>query len=106
LGWTQLLRMGKPSEGELSRGLDVIERNARSQTKLIEDLLDVSRITTGKLRLSIKPVELGLIVRAAIDAVRPVVEGKQITLPPRLDASTATLSGDPDRLQQVFWNLL
>jgi signal transduction histidine kinase len=114
LGWTQLLKMeGENGSGsataameEVAHGLDVIERNARSQTKLIEDLLDVSRITTGKLRLSIKPVELGLIVRAAIDAVRPVVESKQITLTPRLDASAATLSGDPDRLQQVFWNLL
>jgi CheY-like chemotaxis protein len=91
---------------EVAHGLEVIERNARSQTKLIEDLLDVSRITTGKLRLSIKPVELGLIVRAAVDAVRPVIESKQITLTPRIEAAATTLSGDPDRLQQVFWNLL
>jgi signal transduction histidine kinase len=122
LGWTQLLKMegengsGSSSGGgdsapaaateEIAHGLDVIERNARSQTKLIEDLLDVSRITTGKLRLSVKPVELDLIVRAAVDAVRPTIEAKQITLTPRLDASSATLSGDPDRLQQVCWNLL
>jgi CheY-like chemotaxis protein/nitrogen-specific signal transduction histidine kinase len=122
LGWTQLLKMegGSGNNGEandasaaaaanmeeIAHGLEVIERNARSQTKLIEDLLDVSRITTGKLRLSIKPVELGVIVRAAVDAVRPVVESKQITLTPRIEASAAALSGDPDRLQQVFWNLL
>ena len=68
---------------EVAHGLEVIERNAGSQTKLIEDLLDVSRITTGKLRLGIKPVDLGPIVRAAVDAVRPAIEAKQITLDPQ-----------------------
>ena len=106
LGWTQLLRMGKPSDAELARGLDVIERNVRAQTKLIEDLLDVSRITTGKLRLNVRPMSLAPVVEAAADAVRPAAAAKNI----RVDVDTAghsdQISGDPDRLQQVVWNLL
>src|SRR5687767_4435268 len=125
LGWTQLLQMeggvhgdggatpgnGTPApaaavNGEVAHGLQVIERNARSQTKLIEDLLDVSRITTGKLRLAVRPVQLGPVIAAAVDAVRPAVEAKGIELTLRLDdCADAMLPGDPDRLQQVFWNL-
>jgi CheY-like chemotaxis protein len=91
----------------VAHGLEVIERNARSQTKLIEDLLDVSRITTGKLRLTVRPVALGPVVEAAIDAVRPAADAKQIALHTDLDGvANATLPADPDRLQQVFWNLL
>jgi signal transduction histidine kinase len=104
LGWTQLLKM-EGADGEVGHGLDVIERNARSQAKLIEDLLDVSRITTGKLRLNVRQTELGPVVRAAADAVRPAVEAKQITIDCTLDAGDAVIQGDPDRLQQVFWNL-
>jgi signal transduction histidine kinase len=106
LGWTQLLRMGKPSEGELTRGLDVIERNVRSQTKLIEDLLDVSRITTGKLRLSVRPIELAPVIEAAVDAVRPAADAKRIRIDVNVAAASDQISGDPDRLQQVVWNLL
>ena len=113
LGWTQLLRSedGRvaPADGEeLSHGLEVIERNARSQAKLIEDLLDVSRITTGKMRLNVRPTEIGKIVLAAIDVVRPAAEAKQIRIDCQMDpAGAATLlAADPDRLQQVFWNLL
>src|SRR4051812_3972914 len=106
LGWTQLLRMGKPSEAELTRGLDVIERNVRSQTKLIEDLLDVSRITTGKLRLSVRPISLAPVIEAAADAVRPAAAAKGIHLDLDLSAPADQISGDPDRLQQVVWNLL
>ena len=106
LGWTQLLRMGKPSENELSRGLDVIERNVRAQTKLIEDLLDVSRITTGKLRLSVRPMSLGPVIEAAVDAVRPGAAAKGIRLDVDVSAPADQIYGDPDRLQQVVWNLL
>lgn len=113
LGWTQLLRSedgrATPADGEeLSHGLEVIERNARSQAKLIEDLLDVSRITTGKMRLNVRPTEIGKIVLAAIDVVRPAAEAKQIRIDCQIDpAGAATLLAvDPDRLQQVFWNLL
>jgi signal transduction histidine kinase/DNA-binding response OmpR family regulator len=104
LGWTQLLKM-EGAGGEVGHGLDVIERNARSQAKLIEDLLDVSRITTGKLRLNMRQTELGPAVQAAADAVRPTVEAKQIEIDCRLDAADSVVHGDPDRLQQVFWNL-
>ena len=112
LGWTQLLRMerdGKVSDPqEVEHGLEVIERNARSQAKLIEDLLDVSRITTGKMRLNIKPMQIGPVVLAAADVVRPATEAKQIRLLCQMDSDVAgmTISGDPDRLQQVIWNLL
>ena len=106
LGWTQLLRMGKPSESELTRGLDVIERNVRSQTKLIEDLLDVSRITTGKLRLSVRPMALAPVIESAADAVRPAAAAKGIRLDLDVSAPSDQISGDPDRLQQVVWNLL
>jgi signal transduction histidine kinase len=105
LGWTQLLRMEElPGDGR--HGLDVIERNARAQAKLIEDLLDVSRITTGKLRLTMRETTLAPIVEAAIDAVRPVAEARQIKLEADLDRHVAPVKADPDRLQQVVWNLL
>ena len=106
LGWTQLLRMGKPSENELTRGLDVIERNVRAQTKLIEDLLDVSRITTGKLRLSVRPMALTPVIEAAVDAVRPAASAKGIRIDVETGNPSDQISGDPDRLQQVVWNLL
>jgi signal transduction histidine kinase/DNA-binding response OmpR family regulator len=113
LGWTQLLRSedgrAAPADAdELSHGLEVIERNARSQAKLIEDLLDVSRITTGKMRLNVRPTEMGKIVLAAADVVRPAAEAKQIKVECQLDADAAAsmIAADPDRLQQVFWNLL
>ena len=112
LGWTQLLRSeessGPGAHDDVSHGLEVIERNARSQTKLIEDLLDVSRITTGKMRLNIRPAEIGPVVIAAADVVRPALEAKQIRFDCDVDqtAGATTLNADPDRLQQVFWNLL
>ena len=105
LGWTQLLRMETLAE-DAQHGVDVIERNARAQTKLIEDLLDVSRITTGKLRLSIKPISLAGVVRLALDVMRPAADAKQITLQANLSDSADAINGDGDRLQQVVWNLL
>jgi signal transduction histidine kinase/DNA-binding response OmpR family regulator len=105
LGWTQLLKLEK-LDGEVAHGLEVIDRNARAQTKLIEDLLDVSRITTGKLRLNLKPASPTSVVEAAVDAVRPAAEAKKITLERNMDAAGAEIVGDPDRLQQVVWNLL
>jgi len=105
LGWTRLLRMGKLEGPAMSRALETIERNAHIQEQLIADILDVSRIVTGKLRLELRPIELSPIVHAALDAVRPAVDAKNI----RLSAETpfrGTVLGDPDRLQQVVWNLL
>jgi signal transduction histidine kinase len=104
VGWTQLLRMEKLPD-EASRGLDVIDRNVRAQTKLIEDLLDVSRITTGKMRLNRREVALAPVVAAAIEAMRPAAEAKRIELTSRL-AGEVRANADPDRLQQVVWNLL
>jgi signal transduction histidine kinase/ActR/RegA family two-component response regulator len=106
LGWAQLLRLGTCSESEVRQGLETIERNARMQTQLIEDLLDMSRITSGKLRLDIQAVDPPQFVEAAIEAVRPAAEAKSIRLHRLLDPSAGPVSGDPNRLQQVVWNLL
>lgn len=105
LGWTQLLKM-EALPPDVGHGLEVIDRNARAQTKLIEDLLDVSRVTTGKLVLNLRPTVLGPVIRAAADAIRPTVEAKQITVECTLSAAEAVVEADSDRLQQVFWNLL
>jgi len=105
MGWTQLLRLESLPPDAL-HGVEVIERNARAQTKLIEDLLDISRITTGKLRLSIKKISMAEVVRAALDVVRPAAESKQIALAADISPGGDAISGDADRLQQVVWNLL
>jgi signal transduction histidine kinase/DNA-binding response OmpR family regulator len=104
VGWTQLLRMEKLPE-EAVRGLDVIERNVKAQTKLIEDLLDVSRITTGKMRLNLRNIMLSPIINATLDAIRPAADAKGIDLSFKFARDVRT-TGDPDRLQQVVWNLL
>jgi PAS domain S-box-containing protein len=106
LGWGGLIRNSKLDKETLARGLDTIERNAKLQAQLIEDLLDVSRIISGKLRLTVMPVELPQIIEAAIDSIRPAAEAKSIRLQVMLDTNTGLVSGDPDRLQQVIWNLL
>jgi PAS domain S-box-containing protein len=106
LGWSQLLRMGRLDQNEVDQGLETIERNANIQSQLIEDLLDVSRIITGRLRLDVRPVELPPIIDAAIAAVRPAADAKHIRLKPKYDASAAPILGDAARLQQVVWNLL
>jgi CheY-like chemotaxis protein len=94
------------SEGELHRGLEVIERNARMQTRLIEDLLDMSRITSGKMRLDTQPVEPASFIEAAMETVRPAAEAKGIRLTKILDPAAGPITGDPNRLQQIVWNLL
>ncbi|HEU5196574.1 MAG TPA: ATP-binding protein, partial [Methylomirabilota bacterium] len=106
LGWTRMLRRGVLDAPTATRALEVIERNAGAQLQLIEDLLDVSRIITGKLRLDVGPVEPAVVVEAALDAVRPAAEAKGIRLQPVLDPRAGPVSGDADRLQQVVWNLL
>ncbi|HZT60231.1 MAG TPA: ATP-binding protein, partial [Pyrinomonadaceae bacterium] len=106
LGWANMLRRGMVDEGMISHGLDVIERNARAQNQLVEDLLDVSRIITGKLRLEVQPVELVDVIGAAADVVRPAAEAKEIRLELLLDPNAGPVAGDPQRLQQVVWNLL
>jgi signal transduction histidine kinase/CheY-like chemotaxis protein len=105
-GWTRMLHAGQIAEGGTERALDAIMRNAHAQVQLIDDLLDVSRIVTGKLRLDVRPVDLTAVVEAALDAVRPAAEAKDIRLQRVLDPGTARIMGDADRLQQVVWNLM
>lgn len=106
LGWTRILRTQQVDEAASARGLETIERNTRLQAQLIEDLLDVSRIITGKLRLELQPVDLPAAVEAAIDTVRPAADAKELRLETTIDQTVGFVSGDPDRLQQVVWNLL
>jgi PAS domain S-box-containing protein len=106
VGWTRLLRSGRLDERTAGRALETIDRNATLQAKLVEDLLDVSRIITGKLRLRIANVDPISIVEAAINSVRPAAEAKAIRVEAQLDSSVGLIAADGDRLQQVMWNLL
>jgi signal transduction histidine kinase/ActR/RegA family two-component response regulator len=106
VAWTRLLKGGGLDEATSKRALDVIERNARAQTQLVEDLLDVSRIVTGKVRLDVQLVDLRRLIEAAVDATRPGAEAKGVRLQTVVDPRAGAVSGDPQRLQQVFWNLL
>jgi signal transduction histidine kinase/CheY-like chemotaxis protein len=104
LGWTHLLRSGRPEH--TARAIDTIERNARAQVHIVEDVLDVSRIITGKLRLEIEPVRLDQIVQAALDALRSAADAKQLQLSFRSQPGAGETLGDGGRLQQIAWNLL
>ena len=106
LGWSRMLQTGNLDEPTSARALDAIERNAESQNQLIGDLLDFSRIISGKIRLDVGRVELAPLVEAAADVVRPAAEAKGIRLQAILDPKAGPVSGDPERLQQVLWNLL
>jgi PAS domain S-box-containing protein len=106
LGWAQLLREGKLDADGSSNAFEVIERNAKIQASLIEDILDVSRIITGKLRLDADAVELVPLTQAAIDVVRPAAQAREIQLAVSLDPRAGSTRGDVNRLQQVLWNLL
>jgi signal transduction histidine kinase len=106
LGWVQVLRTGKLDAAAGARALETIERNSRAQAQLIADLLDVSRIITGKLRLELRPVELARIIDAALDSARPAADAKAIELVISLASLESPVLGDSDRLQQVIWNLL
>jgi signal transduction histidine kinase/ActR/RegA family two-component response regulator len=106
LGWSHLVRTGKLNEPQMSRAFETIERNARSQSQLIDDLLDVSRIITGKLQIEPQPVDLCQVIEDSIEGVRPALEAKNIQLETRLEAAGCFVLGEANRLQQVFWNLL
>ncbi|MDQ6619771.1 MAG: ATP-binding protein [Pseudomonadota bacterium] len=106
LGWSYVLRRGVQDPEELQRGVEAIERNARVQTQLIEDLLDMSRINSGKLRLDVQPVQPISFVEAALETVRPAADAKGIRIDSALDPKAGPIAGDPGRLQQVVWNLL
>jgi PAS domain S-box-containing protein len=105
IGWATLIRQGADPE-TVSRGVDVIVRNALVQNQLIGDILDVQRLATGKLRLTVQHVDLVNVIEAALDTVRPAAATKSIALTPILDTTVGRVSGDPERLQQIVWNLL
>ncbi|MFY9557398.1 MAG: ATP-binding protein [Blastocatellia bacterium] len=106
MGWSHVLRSGRVDQATAARAVETIERNARIQAQLIEDILDVSRVITGKLRLNITQVDVASVINAAIDSVQLAAESKGIQLEVRLDPSARHVSGDSGRLQQIVWNLL
>src|SRR2546430_11733853 len=106
LGWVRLLRSGTLDPASARRGPEIIERNTRVLAQLIEELLDASRIITGKLRLDVRSVNLVSVVVAAMEAVQAAADAKGILLATNLDPYLGPVSADPDRLQQVVWNLL
>jgi PAS domain S-box-containing protein len=105
-GWARLLQGGQLSKADAARALEAIVRNSNAQVQLIDDLLDISRIVTGKMRLDIRTVDLPVVIEAALDTVRPAAAAKGIRLEAVLDRDAGPIAGDPDRLQQVVWNLL
>jgi PAS domain S-box-containing protein len=106
LGWARMLRTHELPEDKRERALETIERNASIQAQLIDDLLDISRIVSGKLRLEQRDVDIIAVVQAAMDSVKPAAQAKDVSLSSHLDVRPAPVLGDPDRLQQVVWNLL
>jgi signal transduction histidine kinase/CheY-like chemotaxis protein len=106
LGWSQLLGRGLLEDHEIQEAVTSIERNARAQTQLIEDLLDMSRIISGKMRLDVQTVDPRAVIESAVETVLPAAEAKSIRVETVIDPMTGTFSGDSNRLQQVIWNLL
>jgi PAS domain S-box-containing protein len=106
LGWARMLQAGRLDEAQIARAYETVERNAKAQAQLIEDLLDVSRIISGKLRLDVRPLELASVIEGAIETTRPAAEAKGIRVVTVLDPRGSPVTGDADRLQQVVWNLL
>jgi CheY-like chemotaxis protein/two-component sensor histidine kinase len=105
-GWARMLATGEIRDEQRQRAIEVIERNASAQTQLVNDLLDISRAISGKVRLNVQSVDLEQVIAAAIDTMQPAADAKQIRLQAVLDPSAGPVSGDHDRLQQVVWNLL
>lgn len=106
LGWTRLLRGHALPDGSIEPALEKVERNAQMQARLVEDLLEVSRITTGKLRLETRPVDLVTLTRTALDSIGPTAESRGLTIDRDFAVQAMPTTGDPDRLHQVIWNLL
>ncbi|HEY0099689.1 MAG TPA: ATP-binding protein, partial [Pyrinomonadaceae bacterium] len=106
VGWASMLRTINFTPESTARALETIERNAKAQTQIVEDLLDVSRIITGKLQINSRPVAIAPTVEAAIATLRPAAEAKAMTLKLSLGEATGLVFGDPDRLQQIIWNLV
>jgi PAS domain S-box-containing protein len=106
IGWARMLSSGRLDRESSKHALEVVERNAWAQKQIIEDILDVSRVITGKMHLNLSPVDLVAVVDAALDAVRPAMEAKEIKIETLIDSSLRMVSADPDRLQQAVWNVL
>ena len=106
VGWARILRSTRVDQATMTHAIEIIERSARTQSKLIEDLLDTARIATGKLRLEIQPVDLSGVVNAVVEVLKPAAEAKEIEISVVLDAPREVIAGDPDRLQQIVWNLV
>jgi signal transduction histidine kinase len=106
LGWARLLTTGKLNDAESARAVQAIERAGQAQSRLIEDLLDLSRIVSGKLQIRLVPTALQPLVEAAVDSLRPAAGAKQIALTVTLDRTLGYLEADPDRVQQIVWNLV
>jgi signal transduction histidine kinase/ActR/RegA family two-component response regulator len=106
LGWSQLLRARAHDPKEIAQGLQTIERNARAQAQIVEDLLEMSRIISGKLRLDVQRIDLRPVIDTAVQSVTPAAEAKNIRLLTTVDHGTQAVAGDPARLQQILWNLL
>ena len=106
VGWLALMRSGRLDPARMEEGLEVIQRNTHAQVKLIDDVLDLSRIVSGKLRLEIRPCDMSEVVRAGLDAARYAAEAKNISLYPRIDPSPNAAACDAARIQQVVWNLV
>src|SRR4030095_8406987 len=106
LGWLTMLRSGRLDEETSKHALDTVERNARAQAQLIEDLVDVSRIAGGKLQLDMQPVDLSVLIDAAVDIVRPAANARGVSIEISVEPGVGPVAGDPARLQQIIWNLL
>jgi PAS domain S-box-containing protein len=106
LGWARMLRLGQLSPDNSAKALDTIERNARAQAQLVDDLLDVSRIVTGKLRMDVRPADPNGFIDAAVESVKPAADAKGVRVQKIIDTGPISIPGDPVRLQQVVWNLL
>jgi signal transduction histidine kinase/ActR/RegA family two-component response regulator len=106
LGWSSMLRMGNLEEETARKAITVIERNAKAQAEIVGDILDVSRIITGKLQIDARPVDLAAVTKAAIDSLQLAARAKVVSLSVSLDRDAGLVAGDPDRLQQVIWNLV
>lgn len=106
LGWASMLNRGNLEEANVRNALEIIERNAKAQAEIIGDILDVSRIITGKMQIESEPVELAAVIQSAVDTLYPAADAKSISLTVSIDENTGLVTGDADRLQQIIWNLV
>jgi len=106
VGWAGMVRSGRLDADGMSHAIEIIDRNARVQAQLIDDILDVSRIVSGKVRLDLRPINLREVIHAAVESIKPAADSKRVNLEVIVDPKAGPVSGDPDRIQQIVWNLL